>query len=154
VVAIAGPRSWLGSSPLLDRAGPPDDAALLLAGVNGDPRPHLVLVDDAEAVDDTSGTIAALLAAGRPDVHVVVAGRPDGLRTLFGHWTQQVRRSKLGVLLRPNPDLDGDVLGATLPRRAPVAMVAGRGWLVDSGDLEVVQVARDTTGKHEGHQRT
>jgi S-DNA-T family DNA segregation ATPase FtsK/SpoIIIE len=70
----------------------------------------------------------------------VAAGRNDGVRTGYSHWTRPLRRSKLGVLLRPDVDLDGDILGASIPRRAPVAMVAGRGYLAAGGDVELVQV--------------
>jgi S-DNA-T family DNA segregation ATPase FtsK/SpoIIIE len=45
-------------------------------------------------------------------------------------------------MLRPDVDLDGDIFGTRLPRRSPVAMVAGRGYLAASGDVELVQVAR------------
>ena len=47
------------------------------------------------------------------------------------------------MLLRPDPDLDGDLLGARLPRRTPVAMgVPGRGYVVNSGDITLAQLAR------------
>ena len=64
------------------------------------------------------------------------------LRSLYGHWTQEVRKSKVGLLLRPNIDYDGDLAGATLPRRAPVAMTVGRGYLVHNGELPAVRVGR------------
>jgi DNA segregation ATPase FtsK/SpoIIIE, S-DNA-T family len=67
--------------------------------------------------------------------------RTDLSRLLYGHWTQVVRRSKTGVLLRPNIDLDGDLLAVTLPRRAPVRLGAGRGYLVDNGEWDIVQLA-------------
>jgi S-DNA-T family DNA segregation ATPase FtsK/SpoIIIE len=71
----------------------------------------------------------------------VAAGRNDTLRSGFTHWTRHLRRSKLGVLLTPSVDYDGDLLGAQIPRRAPVAMTAGRGYLVNSGRVELVQLA-------------
>jgi S-DNA-T family DNA segregation ATPase FtsK/SpoIIIE len=100
-----------------------------------------VLVDDAESFDDADGAIAGLLAAGNPGLHLVAAARADSLRSLYGHWTSDVRRSKAGLLLRPDVDLDGDLLGAGLPRRAPVPFSAGRGYLVHNGECEIVQVA-------------
>src|SRR5205807_10402479 len=87
------------------------------------------------------GAISTLLRRGRPDVHIVAAARADALRPLYGHWTQTVRGSKLGVLLRPNLDLDGELLGTPLPRRVPVAMRDGRGYLVDSSGLDILQAA-------------
>jgi S-DNA-T family DNA segregation ATPase FtsK/SpoIIIE len=100
----------------------------------------LVLIDDAELVDD-DGTLAALLAAGGHDRHVIAAGRPDVLRSMYGHWTHLVRRSRLGVLLQPDVDVDGDLLGAVLPRRQVVAPVPGRGYLVVDGRAELIQLA-------------
>ena len=85
--------------------------------------------------------MARLLAASGDDVHVVAAGRPDALRISYGHWTHAIRRSRLGLLLRPDHDVDGALLGAALPRRAPVALAPGRGYLVADGDVEFVQIA-------------
>jgi S-DNA-T family DNA segregation ATPase FtsK/SpoIIIE len=72
---------------------------------------------------------------------VVAAGRTDVVRSLYGHWTAAVRRCRLGVLLQPDLDVDGDVLGTVLPRRQPVAAVPGRGHLVVDGRPELVQLA-------------
>jgi S-DNA-T family DNA segregation ATPase FtsK/SpoIIIE len=99
-------------------------------------------VDDAEAIDDAGSVLAELSTSDRPDLLVVAAGSSDGIRTGgFGHWTKHLRRAKLGVLLMPNVDYDGDILGTKLPRRAPVRMTAGRGYLVNSGQAELVHVA-------------
>lgn len=146
IVAVALRQSPLRDSPDVDRwATTRSEAAESLRAVAEDVRPHLVLLDDAEALDDPEGAIAALLALDRPDVHVVIAGRPDALRGLYGHWTQKVRQSKLGLLLRP-VDMDGDLLGASLPRRQQVPASQGRGYLVNNGVVELVQAARVSTG--------
>jgi S-DNA-T family DNA segregation ATPase FtsK/SpoIIIE len=128
VTVFAPPRS-----PLAPRAGAPVP----------DRGRVLVLVDDADRMDDTEGVLAALLAAGdtRPDVHVVAAARPDALRARYDHWARTVRRSGVGLLLQPDADVDGDLLGVRLPRRPPVPRVAGRGYLVADGSVRLVQVA-------------
>ncbi|MGH9259518.1 MAG: FtsK/SpoIIIE domain-containing protein, partial [Acidimicrobiales bacterium] len=142
VAAVAGPRSPLHDDPLVDEVVAP--AALgerlgpLVDGVQGR---VLVLVDDAESLDDVGGVLDRLSTSDRPDLLFVAAGRNDGIRSGYSHWTRPLRRSKLGVLLRPDVDLDGDILGAQLPRRAPVAMVTGRGYLASSGEVDLVQVA-------------
>ncbi|MGH8884619.1 MAG: FtsK/SpoIIIE domain-containing protein [Egibacteraceae bacterium] len=102
---------------------------------------QVVLIDDADALDDPGGAIERLLKQRLPDVHVIAAGRADTLRSAYGHWTQQVRRSRSGVLLRPDVDLDGDLLGVRLPRRAPVPVTIARGWLVNDGAAEFIQAA-------------
>jgi S-DNA-T family DNA segregation ATPase FtsK/SpoIIIE len=144
VVAVAGPRSPLGAGdPLIGETVHPsaagDKLAPLAEGTGGF---VLVLVDDAEAIDDPTGVLGRLSTSDRPDLLFVAAGRNDGIRAGYSHWTRPLRGSKLGVLLRPNIDLDGDILGTQLPRRAPVAMTTGRGYVVNSGENELVQVAQ------------
>ena len=48
------------------------------------------------------------------------------------------------MLLQPNIDYDGELLGVTLPRRAPVAVTVGRGYLASGGSLEFLQAASPT----------
>ncbi|MFN2556773.1 MAG: cell division protein FtsK, partial [Nitriliruptorales bacterium] len=142
LTGVAPRPSRLRVSPDLDGVViDPHRLPEVLQALAEDPRPQLILVDDADVLDDSQGAFEQLLRRRRPDVHLIVAGRADVLRSLYGHWTQSVRRSKCGVLLRPDVDLDGDLLGVRLPRRAPVAMTVGRGWLVDSGDVDFVQLA-------------
>jgi len=100
---------------------------------------HVVLIDDAESLDDPAGAVDQLLKRLLPDVHVIAAGRADLLRSAYGHWTQTVRRSGAGVLLRPDVDFDGDLLAVRLPRLAPVSVTAARGWLVNGGEAEFIQ---------------
>jgi S-DNA-T family DNA segregation ATPase FtsK/SpoIIIE len=62
-------------------------------------------------------------------------------RRTYGSWTQRVRDGRCGVLLVPDHDLDGDLLGVTLPRRDRMAPVPGRGYLVANGAVDGVQIA-------------
>ncbi len=146
VLAYGSRRSPLGSSPLVDRyAGAPDDLAALIDLATMAGGPTMLAVDDAELVDDPGGKLAALLGSGRGDVHVVAAGKADVLRSLYGHWTQVLRRSRAGLLLQPQLDRDGELLGAKLPFRLAVDLPAGRGFLVTGGDTSLVQVAAEPT---------
>ncbi|GIF07977.1 FtsK/SpoIIIE domain-containing protein [Actinoplanes siamensis] len=146
LAATGGRRSPLRDCPGLDRFAPSGGAATaMLAELRTVDGPAVLLLDDAETFDDADGAIAGLLGAARPDLHVIAAGRSDSLRTLYGHWTQTLRRSKVGLLLRPNIDLDGDLLGVTLPRRAPVRLGPGRGYLVHNGEWDIVQTAAPAT---------
>ncbi|MCU1460972.1 MAG: putative FtsK/SpoIIIE family protein, partial [Acidimicrobiales bacterium] len=145
VSAIAPGSSALARAPGLARlAVTAGDISAVAAAVATDAAPQLVLIDDADLVDDDDGAVARLLAARRPDVHVVIAGRPDGLRGRYGHFTLEVRRSGKGLLLRPDRDVDGDLLATSLPRRGPTHHDTGRGYLVDRGECQLVQVARPT----------
>ena len=145
VWGVCGRRSPLADAGL-DRCVVGDDGLAALLAAARVHRGRLVLVvDDAEKYDDSDQAFAGLLSARPTDLLVVAAGRSDDLRGLYSHWTKTVRKSRCGVLLQPNVDYDGDLLGATLPRRAPVAVTAGRGYLSSGGTLEFLQAASPTT---------
>jgi S-DNA-T family DNA segregation ATPase FtsK/SpoIIIE len=74
---------------------------------------------------------------------IIAAGKPDSLRQSYGHWTSVVRRSRLGLVTTAANDLDGDLLGAMLPRRTPIDPRPGLVWLVADGDVTLLQVAVD-----------
>jgi S-DNA-T family DNA segregation ATPase FtsK/SpoIIIE len=141
VLAVAGPRSPLPAERSIHRVFAPDAVEPAVEATLAHQGPTLLLVDDAEQVDDRAGVLAALVANAPANVRIVAAGRSEVLRTAYQHWTRGIRRARAGVLLAPNVDLDGELLGQVLPRRAPVALGPGRGWLVDGADLEVVQIA-------------
>jgi S-DNA-T family DNA segregation ATPase FtsK/SpoIIIE len=101
---------------------------------------RLVVIDDAERVDDPHGRLAALVASRRPGLLVVAAGRPEALRPLYGHWTALVRRSRLGLLMAACAETDGDVLGELLPRHPPLPLRPGLAWIVGGGTRALVQI--------------
>jgi S-DNA-T family DNA segregation ATPase FtsK/SpoIIIE len=103
--------------------------------------PLVILADDADSADDPAGLLERLMKPPHAHVTVIAAGRSDTLRRSFGHWTQKVRESRCGVLLMPDYDLDGDLLGVTLPRMNRLASLPGRGFLCVGGAVEGVQVA-------------
>ena len=102
---------------------------------------HLLLIDDAELVE-TNPRFSDLIRERHPDLHVVAAGSADALRTFYGHWTQDLRRSRAGCALRPNVVADGDLWQTPLPKRGPSRFPAGRGYLVSDGRTELVQLGR------------
>ncbi len=118
----------------------PDALADTLTPLVGAPGPQLVLIDDADAVDDP-GVLAELAATRRPDLHVIAAGRRD-LKTVYNHWAKALCRSRLGLWLRPSPGLDGDLWSTPMPRHVPAGMPPGRGYLIGGGAVELVQAAR------------
>jgi DNA segregation ATPase FtsK/SpoIIIE, S-DNA-T family len=140
VHVVASPRSPLarGTSRVVltpDALGRLVDELL----VTDLPPRHVIVVDDADLVDD-GGHLERLLAAHPLHVHVVASARADRLRTAFRHWTVEVRRSRIGVLLRPD-DIDGELLGVRLPRGGALPSICGRGYLVTEQGIEIVQVA-------------
>lgn len=103
----------------------------------------LVLVDDATDVVDDGGALARLIDRAPVGFHVVAAVRPDRLRAAYGHWVSELRASRTGFLLRPDP-VDGDLLGVSLPVRLTLAGLPGRGIAVCDAVTEVVQVVCPT----------
>jgi S-DNA-T family DNA segregation ATPase FtsK/SpoIIIE len=106
--------------------------------VDGDV-PALVVVDDAERVDDADGGLARLVA--RPGVTFAVAARLEAVRVAYGHWTREVVRSRCGLIMTSKGDVDGELLGATLPRRPSITPRPGLAWVIDQDGHRLVQVA-------------
>jgi S-DNA-T family DNA segregation ATPase FtsK/SpoIIIE len=127
------------TSPLVERYGA---AAVLDLDDDSDPR-ALIAVDDCERFDDDDGRLADHLRRRAGSVTVFAAGRADALRVAYGHWTTVCRRSRLGLVMVAGADVDGDLLGAVLPRRPPIPARPGLAWLVDGNDHSLVQVALD-----------
>ena len=96
----------------------------------------LVAIDDAHRLDDAQWTaldrwLDALRERGQRPL-VALAADPAALdrwnpvtTSLLGHGA--------GLMLAPEPDEDGRVLGGDLPRYRPFAMAAGRGFLLARG---------------------
>jgi DNA segregation ATPase FtsK/SpoIIIE, S-DNA-T family len=149
---LAPRRTPLADSGLFDSiAGGVEhcDAAvleLLAQQTEGEPPagPVVVVIDDAEELAETVGAA--------PLETVVRRGRDTGLRVLaacerqaaqraFSGWLRELRKEEHGLLLDPDPDVDGEILGARLPRRSNPIFPQGRGYLVERGAIELVQVA-------------
>jgi len=113
----------------------------LLATASGSGSPAIVLIDDAHAVADDEGQLEAAIGGAGANVHFIVAGRTDELRSAYGHWTQTVRKSRTGLLLKVTDASDGDLLGARLPFMRSYDGRPGRGYIVNDGDVEFVQAA-------------
>jgi S-DNA-T family DNA segregation ATPase FtsK/SpoIIIE len=108
-------------------------------------RRAVLCVDDADVLDAASD-LDTLLVRRPSGLLVVASGRPEGLRGGVGQWVQAVRRSRLGLVLRPAGELDGDVLGAVLPRHQVPPAAPGRGYLVAEGRVRLVQLALPDPG--------
>jgi len=146
VWAICDRRSPLADAELDRVAVGADEIPALIASLRLEPGPVFLLVDDAERIDDADRSLENLIESGRAGLCVVSAGRTSDLRTLYTHWTKPVRKSRLGVLLQPSVDFDGELLGVSFPRRAPVELSPGRGYAAVAGQLELVQTISPTGG--------
>lgn len=139
VWGICDRRSPLALADLDRVAVGTDEVPALLASLRLERGPVFLLIDDAERFEDTDQSIAGTVTSGQPGLCVIAAGRATDLRGLYSHWTKTLRKSRLGVLLQPDADYDGELLGTALPRRAPVALSAGRGYIGVGGQLALIQ---------------
>ncbi len=128
-----GPTVALGGRA--SRAAP-GEIGPLVERILADTRPRLVLVDDADLIDDPA---LAALADGQDDsLMLVVAGVADHLRAR-DHWTRPLRRARTGVLLQPGPS-DGELVRVLLPPR-PEPFPVGHGYVVNDADIVPVIAA-------------
>ena len=71
---------------------------------------------------------------------IVLAGNADGMCSGLSGWQVEVKKGRRGVLLSPQGNSDGELVGVRLPRSAVGGpIVAGRA-LVHLGDNELLAV--------------
>ena len=128
-----------------------ESAAERLAGLLLDVRPGagedatVVVLDDGEELADSLAApwLATLVRRGRDvGVRVVAAVERQVALGSFSPWLVELRKEKYGLLLEPDLTIDGDILGVQLPRRTNPLFPPGRGFLVDRGKFELVQLAK------------
>ena len=136
-------ESWsdlhpMGEVVLVDRRGPP--------GVDLSTRaPHdtplLLVVDDADRVADHTGAFAEVIAGRHPGVTILASARLEAARVAYGHWVRDIARSHCGLVFTAAGEIDGELLGAVLPRRTPMRARPGLAWMIDGRGHQLVQVA-------------
>jgi DNA segregation ATPase FtsK/SpoIIIE, S-DNA-T family len=127
-----------------------EDAALGFAaqveGRKAGGAPLVVVIDDGEELAESvaAPALETIVRRGRDvDVRVVCACERQAVQRAFGGWLRELRKEEHGLLLAPDPDVDGDLLAVRLPRRTNPVFPPGRGYLVERGRVELVQVAGD-----------
>jgi DNA segregation ATPase FtsK/SpoIIIE, S-DNA-T family len=141
LVGIAIRRSALRECSAINQViTAPEQIADLVTELRAADGLRMLLIDDADAVDDPARALSDLFSAPHANLHAIVAGRTDALKTL-GHWSVGVRRARTGLLLQPDVQVDGQLLGVTLPRRPAPPVRPGCGYRVDPGGFELMQVA-------------
>ncbi len=107
-------------------------------------RTVVVLVDDAEGLSDAASAALEGLARRARDASVRIVAATDTRWALraYGGLVPELRRAKQGVLLAPEIEMDGDLLGVRLRPSVEPMTGAGRGYLVRHGTSELVQVAQ------------
>ena len=107
-------------------------------------RDLLVVVDDLHDFADSSvdTALSELLPSARSrGLMVVASASADGARRAYGGALRQIRGNKAGLLLQPDSDVDGDIVGIRLPRVANAVWPPGRAYLVTGGVCDLCQVA-------------
>lgn len=109
--------------------------------------PILVVIDDAQELVDSSAERALETVARKArDRHVflVAAAESTAAHRTYSGVIPEMRKDRHGLLLTPDPDIDGELIGLALPRTPTARMVTGRGYLAERGELTLVQVADAT----------
>jgi S-DNA-T family DNA segregation ATPase FtsK/SpoIIIE len=142
-------HSSLAGAPFWSQVahGPADGAELAtkLAEVVGRlGRRTLVVVDDLADLADTEADAALtelLRVAREHPLTVLAAVDNTAARRQYSGTIPEMRKDGIGLLLQPDTDSDGDLVGVTLPRRTRGAWPEGRGYLAARGTAELVHVA-------------
>jgi len=107
-------------------------------------KPAMLFVDDGgELADAMSVTrLERLVKIARDSrLRVVASVEAGSARGIGIGWIRELRREGHGMLLQPDLAADGDLLAARLPRRVPVPLTPGRGFLIVRGSAELIHVA-------------
>lgn len=112
---------------------------------SGDRSPLLVVVDDGDEL--TEGPVAAALeklvrTARDTGIVLAIGAQTFALHRAYSGWLRLARESRHGVLLMPDPDLDGELFATRLPHKTSHVFPPGRGFLVRRGATILVQVAK------------
>ncbi len=143
---LAAMRGWTETATGTDAC---DELARRLAEMatarqGENPAPWLVMIDDGDELADTGGSaaLAALLRRGRDcGLIIVAAAQTHTVHRSFGGWLTDLRKAKHAMMLMPDLDLDGELVGARLPKKSSRRFPTGRGYLVRRGEVDYVQVA-------------
>jgi S-DNA-T family DNA segregation ATPase FtsK/SpoIIIE len=122
---LAGWATEIGVAHI-DPLADPDDAASSRQTFDFDGR--LLLIDDAETLQDTMLADVVTRMLERPELAVAATARSEELAIAFRGISAELRRSRTGLLLRPSV-VDGELLGIHLPPSRQLAL-PGRGVLV------------------------
>jgi S-DNA-T family DNA segregation ATPase FtsK/SpoIIIE len=108
------------------------------------PRPTVILVDDADTLAEgrSDAALHRLARMGRDlPLRFVAAVETRALRR-YSEWLGELRACRHAVLLNPDVSCDGEPFGAGQLPRPLRPWPAGRGFLVSSGEVTPLQLAR------------
>jgi S-DNA-T family DNA segregation ATPase FtsK/SpoIIIE len=143
---LAPRRSPLRELDLWTAAATDPEGCAELAGrlAAGNEERLVAIVDDGLELAEgaAASSLDALIRRGRDaTVRVVAAVDLAGAQRVFGGWVRDLRTERNGLLLQPQGEGDGELLGVRLPASRGGPLPAGRGFLVERGGLTLIQVA-------------
>jgi len=83
---------------------------------------------------------------------VVAAAEAALARRAYDGVVPALRRDRRALLLQPDVELDGDLVGVRLTRRTARPLPPGRGELVERGHVSLVQVAMSSIPGNSGRR--
>lgn len=101
--------------------------------------PDLLASDQAGPVEDLLGRL--LILSKTSELRIILCGEIDAMTRCYSDVVTRVRSSRTGVLLQPDIDSHGLLLGCDLLRRDELPSRAGLGWVINSGTPESAQIA-------------
>jgi len=116
----------------------------LLGERDGSESPIVIFIDDGSELADSPAdrALEKIVRGGRDAaIHVIGAAESASALRCYAGWLPEIRKDRRGLILNPDPDIDGDLVGVRLPRRTGGGMPPGRGYLVLDGVVELVQSA-------------
>lgn len=163
LVLLAPRRTLLIGLPIWNEVAVGTDecarvASALAAGLAGPPadgRVTVVVIDDGDEIVEAAadGALEIVARRGRDrGVRVLAAVETRAAHRAYAGWVAELRKSRQGILLQPDLDVDGDLLGTRLPRRGGRAFPPGRAYLVRRGRAHLVQLAVPDGSVHQGDQ--
>lgn len=145
VVIIAAQESALTSprSNCRIAIGEQEGSQLLRSVLESATSDLLIVIDDLHDFANTDVDFAVrdvLKAARGGEWMVVVASDVEAARRAYDGALRDLRASKAGLLLQPDSEVDGDVVGVRLPRAVNAIWPPGRGYMVSGGTYDLCQV--------------
>ncbi|MCQ3813703.1 MAG: FHA domain-containing protein [Acidimicrobiia bacterium] len=130
-----------------------EEGVELLRSIVANAKPdQLIVIDDLHDFAHTEVDSIAqdiLKAARSRQWMVIVSADAEAARRVYDGALKSVRASKAGLLLQPDSEVDGDVVGVRLPRAVNAVWPPGRGYLVTGGTFDLCQVGMVSVAQDE-----
>ena len=118
----------------------------IIAGIEalGEDIPEIYFfIDDCEDLADGgfATTMEIMIRELKQDLHVIAAGDPSAFSRAYSGWLAEAKRPKSGLLLKPDPQADGEITGVKIKALPGQIFPPGRGYLCLDRQAVLIQVA-------------